>query len=283
LLSSSKGGILGALALGRQKMIGAIAGDIIGSVYEAHPIKTKDFSLFHPGCRFTDDTVLTVAVAQAILEHGDYLYWLQEMGCRYPNAGYGGSFIHWLRARDPQPYGSWGNGSAMRVSPVGFAFDTVDDVLREAARSAAVSHDHPEGIKGAQALALAVYLVRTSGDKELVRREVSDRFEYDLTRTVDEIRPSYRFDVSCQGSVPEAIVAFLDSDSYEDAIRNAVSLGGDSDTLACMAGGIAEAFYGPVPGHIQQRVRTMLPGDLSEITDRFEGLYGGRDADDASQ
>jgi ADP-ribosylglycohydrolase len=255
-------------------MIGAIAGDIIGSVYEAYPIKTKDFPLFHPQCRFTDDTVLTVAVAQAILADGDYRYWLQEIGRRYPNAGYGGSFIHWLLAGDPRPYGSWGNGSAMRVSPVGFAFDAVDAVLREAAGSAAVSHDHPEGIKGAQATALAVYLARTTGDKEFLRREVSDRFGYDLARTVDEIRPGYRFDVSCQGSVPEAIVAFLDSDSYEDAIRNAISLGGDSDTLACISGGIAEAFYGPVPDQIQQRVMAMLPHDLRVVMARFAGTYG---------
>lgn len=263
-------------------MIGAIAGDIIGSVYEAHPIKTKGFSLFQRRSRFTDDTVLTVAVAQAILEDGDYRHWLQEIGRRYPNAGYGGSFLHWLLAGDPRPYGSWGNGSAMRVSPVGFALNAVNDVLKEAARSAAVSHDHPEGIKGAQAAALAVYLARTTGDRQLVRREVSERFGYDLGRTVDEIRPDYRFDVSCQGSVPEAIVAFLDSESYEDAIRNAVSLGGDSDTLACIAGGIAEAFYGPVPASIEAQVMAMLPGDLREITARFNTLYGWRDGNDGN-
>lgn len=223
-------------------MIGAIAGDIIGSVYERHPIKTKGFPLFHPQCRFTDDTVLTIAVAKAILEDRNYLKAVWEMGRKYPHAGYGGSFIHWLRSTSPEPYNSWGNGSAMRVSPVGFAFDTVDTVLREAALTAEISHNHPEGVKGAQATALSVYLARTTRDKTLIRREVADRFGYDLDRTVDDIRPSYAFDISCQGTVPEGIIAFLESDSYEDAVRNAISLGGDSDTLACITGGIAEAY-----------------------------------------
>lgn len=206
-------------------MIGAIAGDIIGSVYEHNPIKTKDFPLFHGQCRFTDDTVLTIAIAKAILGDRNYLETVWEIGRRYPNAGYGGSFIHWLSSTAPKPYNSWGNGSAMRVSPVGFAFDTVDAVLREAARSAEISHSHPEGVKGAQATALSVYLARTTGDKALIKREVVDRFGYDLNRTVEDIRTSYEFDISCQGTVPEAIISFLDSESYEDAVRNAISLG----------------------------------------------------------
>jgi ADP-ribosylglycohydrolase len=250
-------------------MIGAIAGDIIGSVYEHRPIKTKDFPLFRPDCRFTDDSVLTIAVAKAIMEDGDYQKWMQVIGRKYPIVGYGGSFIGWLYSENPVPYNSWGNGSAMRVSPVGFAFNSVDEVLGEAARSAEVSHNHPEGIKGAQATALSIFLARTEKDKSLIREEVSSRFGYDLERTVDQIRPVYRFDISCQGTVPESIVAFLDSESYEDAVRNAVSLGGDSDTLACITGGIAEAFYGPVGESITENVERILPPDLWAVTREF--------------
>lgn len=260
-------------------MIGAIAGDIIGSVYEQDPIKTKDFALFHPQCRFTDDTVLTIGVAKALLEDRNYLKALWEIGGKYPHAGYGGSFIHWLGSPAPKPYSSWGNGSAMRVSPVGFAFDTVDAVLQEAARSAEISHNHPEGVKGAQATALSVYLARTTRDKTLVRREVVDRFGYDLDRTVEDIRPSYEFDISCQGTVPEAIIAFLDSNSYEDAVRNAISLGGDSDTLACITGGIAEAYYGPVAPPIRNKVQECLTDDLWQITVQFCRRYGLQKAD----
>ena len=250
-------------------MIGAIAGDIIGSVYEGYPIKTKDFPLFHPQCCFTDDSVLTIAVANAILDDKNYLKTVWETGRRYPHAGYGGTFIRWLHSNHPMPYNSWGNGSAMRVSPVGFAFDTVDSVLKEAAHTAEISHNHPEGIKGAQATALAVFLGRTTKDKDRIRAEISKRFGYDLQRTLDDIRPSYRFDVSCQKTVPEALIAFLESDSYEDAIRNAISLGGDSDTLACITGGIAQAFYGSVPSHIRQKVQDILPADLWRITETF--------------
>lgn len=258
-------------------MIGAIAGDIVGSVYEHTPIKSKDFPLFHPLCRFTDDTVLTVAVANAILTDGDYRKSVWEIGRQYPYAGYGGSFVRWLDEPDPQPYNSWGNGSAMRVSPVGFAFDSVDTVLEEAERSAEISHNHPEGIKGAQATALSIFLARTTADKSLVRIEIADRFGYDLDRTVDDIRPGYGFDVSCQGSVPEAIISFLDSDSYEDAIRNAVSLGGDSDTLACIAGGIAEAYYGPVDDPILEKVHEHLADDLWRIASGFHNKYWKRE------
>lgn len=254
-------------------MIGAIAGDIIGSVYEHYPIKTKDFPLFHPRCRFTDDSVLTIAVAKAILDDGDYLRAVWEIGRKYPHAGYGASFIHWLHSREPKPYNSWGNGSAMRVSPIGFAFDSVEAVLTEAARSAEISHDHPEGIKGAQATALAVFLARTFRNKDRIRVEVKTRFGYDLDRSVDGIRLNYSFDVSCQGTVPEAIIAFLDSESYEDAVRNAVSLGGDSDTLACITGGIAEAFYGPVPAGVFKKVRAGLTPDLWEVVEAFRRKY----------
>ena len=259
-------------------MIGAIAGDIIGSFYERYQIKTKDFPLFHPRCCFTDDSVLTVAVAKAILSDRNYLKAVWEIGRMYPDAGYGGSFIRWLRSNDPKPYNSWGNGSAMRVSPVGFAFDSEEVVLQEAERSAEISHNHPEGVKGAQATALAVFLARTTRNKSLIRKEVVDRFGYDLNRTVDDIRPFYGFDVSCQGTVPEAIISFLDSDSYEDAVRNAVSLGGDSDTLACISGGIAEAYYGPVSLRILNKVKECLPEDLWSIAERFCNKYGTEDS-----
>jgi len=250
-------------------MIGAIAGDIIGSVYEFNAIKTKDFPLFKPGCRFTDDSVLTIAVARAIMARGDYRRALWELGRAYPRAGYGGSFRNWLAAEDPQPYDSWGNGAAMRVSPVGFAFETIDDVLAQAALTAEVSHNHPEGIKGAQATALSIFLARTTGDKALIRTEITERFGYDLGRTLDEIRPTYAFDVSCMGTAPEAIIAFLESDSYEDAVRGAVSLGGDSDTLACITGGIAQAFYGSVPSEIRDAALEYLSDELRAIVEQF--------------
>jgi ADP-ribosylglycohydrolase len=254
-------------------MIGAIAGDIIGSVYEHYQIKTKDFPLFHPRCRFTDDTVLTVAVADAILTGRPYEGSVLEIGRRYPGAGYGGSFIGWLHSDHPRPYNSWGNGSAMRVSPVGYAFDTEDEVLDEAEKTAEISHNHPEGVKGAQATALAVFLARMGHTKEEIRDQIRQRFGYNIHLTVDDIRPAYYFDVSCQGTVPEAIIAFLDSTSYEDAVRNAISLGGDSDTLACITGGIAEAFYRDVPDSIRVKVRELLTPDLLEISEAFCEKY----------
>ena len=253
-------------------MIGAIAGDVIGSVYEYRQIKTKEFPLFDKRCCFTDDTVLTVAIADAILTGRSYKSCLKEIGCRYPHAGYGGSFIRWLQSDNPQPYNSWGNGSAMRASPVGFAFQSEKEVLRQAKMTAEVSHNHPEGIKGAQAAALAVFMARTGIGKEQIRARISEEFGYDLNRSVDDIRPNYAFDVSCQGTVPEAIVAFLDSESFEDAVRNAVSLGGDSDTLACITGGIADAYYG-VPGHIRNEVQNRLTPDLLNITMDFCRKY----------
>lgn len=250
-------------------MIGAIAGDIIGSVYEFAPLKSKEFPLFHPQCKFTDDSVLTIAIARSILEDGDYQRAILEIGRRYPDSGYGGRFIHWLASSDPQPYNSWGNGSAMRVSPVGFAFDDPEKVLLEAARSAEMSHDHPEGIKGAQATALSIFLARTTQDKDIIRKKITEKFHYDLNRSVDDIRPDYYFNESCQQTVPEAIISFLDSESYEDAIRNAVSLGGDSDTLACIAGGIAEAYYGLPNEDIISKVEEILTPELWDITEAF--------------
>ena len=254
-------------------MIGAIAGDIVGSVYEARPIKSKNFPLFDSRCTFTDDSVLTIAVAQAILSGRPYGDAVWEIGRRYPHAGYGGSFIRWLASENPQPYNSWGNGAAMRVSPVGFAFDTVEEVLEQARLTAVISHNHPEGIKGARATALAVFLARTEHNKEEIRQQISRRFGYDLQRSIGEIRPAYGFRISCQETVPEAIVAFLDSVSYEDALRNAISLGGDSDTLACITGGIAEAYYGEVPEPIRIKVQEILPVPLWRITEKFCGIY----------
>jgi len=255
-------------------MLGAIAGDIIGSVYEYSPIKTEDFPLFHEECRFTDDTVMTVAVADAILGDGDYGASMHALGRRYPRAGYGGDFIRWLQSNDPKPYYSWGNGAAMRVSPVGSAFDSEERVLTEAWRSAVVTHDHPEGIKGAQATALAVFLARTGAEKQAIRREIERRFGYNLKRTLADVRPGYRFDVSCQGTVPEAVIAFLESSDYEDAVRKAVSLGGDSDTLACITGGIAAAYYRKIPEYIVTRVRSLLPEEFLVIIDRFPSGSG---------
>lgn len=255
-------------------MIGAIAGDIIGSVYERYPIKTTDFPLFQPGCRFTDDSVLTVAVAYAIIEQVDYATALKTFGRKYPRAGYGGAFIEWLSAPVSRPYNSWGNGAAMRVSPVGFAFPDEERVLSEAQRSAEVSHNHPEGIKGAQATALAVFLARHGESKETIRRRISRDFGYNLERTVAEIRPHYHFDVSCQGTVPEAIIAFLDAEDYVEAIRNAISLGGDSDTLACITGGIAQAFYQEIPDNILTAVHGLLPDEFLTVIKTFNDTYG---------
>jgi ADP-ribosylglycohydrolase len=215
-------------------------------------------------------------VADAILTGRPYEQSVREFGRRYPDAGYGGSFIGWLHADHPQPYNSWGNGAAMRVSPVGFAFNSETEVLSEAAKTAVISHNHPEGVKGAQATALSVYLARLGHPKEEIREQIGQRFGYNLHRTVKAIRPSYAFDISCQGTVPQAIIAFLDSRSYEDAVRNAISLGGDSDTLACITGAIAEAFYGDVPEGIRLKVQGLLPADLLRITEAFCRKYPTR-------
>jgi ADP-ribosylglycohydrolase len=256
-------------------VLGAIAGDIIGSVYERHPIKTTDFPLFQERSRFTDDTVMTVAAAHALLTGTDFGAAFKAFGRRYPNAGYGTTFIDWLGRADSRPYGSWGNGAAMRVTPIGLAHDHEADVLESARRSAVVSHDHPEGIKGAQATALAVFMARRGQGKDAIRHEIARRFGYNLQRKVDEVRPGYHFDVSCQGTVPEALIAFFDSHDYESAVRLAISLGGDSDTLACIAGGIAHAHYGHIPPAIAAETRARLPADLLSVVDEFEASFGG--------
>ncbi len=255
-------------------MLGAIAGDVIGSVYEARPIKTTSFPLFERGSTFTDDTVLTVAIAAAVLEGTDYASALRRFGRRYPAVGYGGQFYNWVFRTATGPYNGHGNGCAMRVSPVGHAFDSVDEVLDEAEKSAAVTHNHPDGVKGAQATALAVFLARTGEDKDAIRRDVAALFDYDLDRKLDDIRETYAFDASCRGSVPESLIAFLESNDYEDAVRKAISLGGDADTMAAIAGGVAEAYYGEVPEKISWRVRQGLPDDLLSVVDEFSDRYG---------
>lgn len=254
-------------------MIGAIAGDIIGSAYEFYSVKSADFKLFTPESRFTDDTVLTVAVADCILNGKKYAETLKQYGRCYPNIGYGNTFASWLDSGRLAPYSSFGNGSAMRVSPVGFAFTTLNSVLEEARKSAEVTHDHPEGIKGAQAVASAIYLAREGYSKDAIRDYVEENFEYDLHRTLDEIRPDYDFNETCQGSVPESIIAFMESTDYEDAVRKAISLGGDSDTQACIAGGIAQAYYKKIPKRIIKQVRSILNQNLLVVVDEFNEKY----------
>jgi len=250
-------------------MLGAIAGDIIGSVYEWDRIKTKVFPLFDPKCTFTDDSVLTVALAAAILGNADYGVLMKDYYHKYPNKGYGGSFHKWASSRGNQPYNSWGNGAAMRISPVGFAFNSLEEVLEKAKEYTEITHNHPEGIKGAQATAAAIFLARTGKPKDEIKEYVETTFGYDLSKALDEIRPSYHFDESCQRTVPQAIRSFLESEDYEDTIRNAISLGGDSDTLACIAAGIAHAFYGGVTPFIARKVYEILDDHLGSITREF--------------
>jgi len=282
-------------------MFGAIIGDIIGSVYERHNIKTKNFPLFREDCHFTDDTVMTCAVAEAVMNGGrrdDFIDAMKKYGRMYPNAGYGRKFSEWLTSEDRSPYRSFGNGSAMRVSPCGWYMDCGfmartgcwptrgSDMAR---LSAEVTHNHPEGIRGAMAVADAIFLSRyyfggwcgdyedpISNDPAECKRRVRDYIEgkygYDLSKTLDEIRPGYRFDSSCQGSVPQAIIAFLESTDYEDAVRNAISLGGDSDTIAAIAGSIAEAAYG-IPKEIKRMAFTYLDEPLQEVLMRWREKY----------
>ena len=261
-------------------MYGAILGDIIGSPYEFdRGRKTKDFPLFSRYSEFTDDTVMTIAVADAFLpvqpEMDDdtirqrVVMKMQKYGCLYPHAGYGSRFRHWLRDRHPQPYNSWGNGSAMRVSSVGWLYKDLETVRRMARLSAEVTHNHPEGIKGAEATASAIFLARTGSTKAEIKAYIEKNFHYDLSRTCDEIRPDYYHVESCQETVPEAITAFLEGQSFEDVIRTAVSLGGDCDTLTCIAGSMAEAFYG-APEELKAECRKRLPEDLWEVLQRFD-------------
>ncbi|MDW7650836.1 MAG: ADP-ribosylglycohydrolase family protein [Bacillota bacterium] len=254
-------------------MLGAIVGDIIGSVYEFENYKAQDFPLFNPQSRFTDDSVLTVATAAALLAERGFRETYQDYFHRYPEAGYGGRFYQWAKNREREPYGSFGNGSAMRVSPVGFACRSLTDVLRVAKECASVSHNHPEGIKGAQAVAAVIFLARAGGGKDEIAQYITQAFGYDLSVPLANVRPWYTFDVSCRGSVPYAIRAFLESDGFESAVRLAVSIGGDSDTLACMAGAMAESFDGEVPWELTKEALLRLPADLAAVIRDFYSRY----------
>ncbi|MCD8329963.1 MAG: ADP-ribosylglycohydrolase family protein [Lachnospiraceae bacterium] len=277
-------------------MLGAIIGDIVGSVYELNNIKTKDFPLFREDCFFTDDTVLTCAVADAIMkggERGQFIDSLKKYGRMYPEAGYSQTTRAWILSESREPYHSCGNGAAMRVSPCGWMMDcglaartgSWSKVLEWAERSAEVSHDHPEGIKGAKATAEAIFLCRfyfggfhMDGEmpidddpaecKKRLREHIEEEYGYDLSRTLDEIRPTYQLDATCQNTVPEALIAFLESTDFEDAIRNAISLGGDSDTLAAITGSIAEAAYG-IPAWIKEKAISYLDEPLCDVLRRW--------------
>jgi ADP-ribosylglycohydrolase len=247
-------------------MLGAIAGDMIGSRFEQASIKRKDFTLFNRQSVFTDDTVHTIALADSLLHKIPYQEKLLEYFQHYPNVGYGSRFRRWARSPKPEPYDSYGNGSAMRVSPIAWYYDTLDEVLEEAQHSAEITHNHSEGIRGAKAVSSAIFLARKGSDKARIRDYIQDSFAYDLSGSIDEVRPDYNIDVTCQGSVPYAIIAFLESTDFEDAVRNAVSLGGDSDTQACIAGSLAEAYYGEVPLPIARET-------LSRLDERLRGIY----------
>lgn len=255
-------------------MFGAMAGDVIGSVFEWNKTKEVDFELFSKATNFTDDSVLTAATAFAITNEFDYGKTYKRFGQDYPDRGYGRRFKEWLKEDKNEPYDSWGNGSAMRVSPIGYAFNTEEEVLTQAKLSAECTHNHEEGVKGARATALAIFMARTGSSKEEIRTKISGMFNYDLDRTVDEIRPNYQFETSCQHTVPEAIIAFLDSTDFENAIRLAISFGGDADTLACITGGISEAFYRDLPKHIIEQVWDKLPTQFKAIIKRFYADYG---------
>ena len=261
-------------------MIGALLGDMIGSVYEFdRGGKTKDFPLFQPDSQFTDDSVMTIAVAEALLNVSaeteeetvkkEVVRQMRSWGRRYPDAGYGARFSWWLMTPDPKPYGSWGNGSAMRTSAAGWLYDTMEDTVRMARLAAEVTHDHPEGLKGAMAVSAAICLARKGSSKQEIRDHITDAYGYDLSRTCDEIRPGYHHVESCQETVPEAVTAFLEGNDFEDVIRTAVSLGGDCDTLTCIAGSIAEAYYG-VPEWLKEECLKRITPEMKDVLMRFE-------------
>ena len=260
-------------------MYGAILGDIVGSPYEFEPINTTDFPLLSDDSMFTDDSVMTIAVADVLLGAGKtpdekavkkaLIKSFKKWGAKYPFAGYGGQFHHWLFSDMTEPYYSYGNGSAMRVSAAGWLYDTMEMTRKAARWTAEITHNHPFGIDGAEATAAAIFMARNGKSKQEIKDYIKEEFGYNLDRTCDQIRPGYGFDETCQGTVPEAIVAFLDSRDYEDAIRLAVSLGGDADTLACITGGIAEAFYGMSPKLIQACRDSLMP-DMLDVLDRFD-------------
>lgn len=253
-------------------MLGAICGDIIGSVFEFNNYKAKDFELFNINSTFTDDTVLTAAVADGLLNNKTYASCVRNYFRLYPDAGFSPKFSQWANSNQQIGYGSFGNGSAMRISPIGWAFETLEEVLEQAEAAAIITHSHPEGIKGAQVVAGVIFIARNGGTK-LEIREFVEKFDYDLNFTLSEIRESYQFDTTCQGSVPQALVAFLESTNFEDAVRNAVSIGGDSDTLASIAGGIAEAYYREIPNHIKDRCLDILDERIKNIYSSFAAKF----------
>lgn len=254
-------------------MLGAITGDIIGSTYEFKNARKYDFDPFPAGSFFTDDSVLTIAIADALLNGKEYGETLRKYARKYPGRGYGLLFGKWIYMSNPEPYNSFGNGSAMRVSAIGWSFDSVEETLEEAEKSAAITHNHPEGIKGAQAVAAAIFMARRGHDKKDIKEFIETHFNYNLKRTLDEIRPFYNFDETCQKTVPEAITCFLESENFEDAVRKAVWLGGDSDTLACITGGIAEAFYNEIPAEWIEKSCSILDRDLNDVTERFRKTF----------
>lgn len=254
-------------------IIGAIAGDIIGSIYEFNNTKDINFELFPARSKFTDDTVLSIAIADCIINDKDFAETVWNYGRKYRGRGYGGKFKQWLKNENPQPYGSYGNGSAMRVSAIGFAYKNIETVLEKAKETAEITHNHKEGVKGAQAIASAIFLAKNNKTKQEIRKFITEKFEYNLDFTIDSIRPFYKFDVTCKGSVPQAINAFLESNDYENAIRLAISIGGDSDTIACMTGGIASAFYKEIPDKILKFAENKLPNGFIEILNEFDKRY----------
>ena len=262
-------------------LMGAILGDIAGSIYEFDPHKSTDINLQDKRMDYTDDTIMTIAVADWILNDKRHtmnglVERMQQWGRRYPHpmGAYGNMFSQWLRSDNPMPYNSWGNGSAMRVSAVGFAFDTLEETMNVAKKCAEVTHDHPEGIKGAQATAVAIFMARTGSPKEVIRRYITDTFGYNLDRSCDDIRPTYGFDGSCQGTVPESIIAFLDSKEYEDALRLCISLGGDADTMGAITGAIAGAYYNKMPYALYEFGMEKLPKDIQNVVGLFNSKYG---------
>ena len=262
-------------------MIGSIIGDIVGSIYEFHNIKTKDFEFFNSRGSYTDDSILTLATADWILNGGDIAHYYSRYAIDYPlpMGGYGSMFMEWVDCtrwdKKFYPYNSCGNGSAMRVGPVGWAYDNEKEVLAKAKESAECTHNHPEGIKGAQATALCIFMARNGASKEDIRQEIEKTFQYNLHFTCDEIRPIYRWGATCQDSVPQAIVSFLDGNDFEDSIKNAISIGGDSDTIGCITGSIAEAFFG-VPVELRERAMSYLPKGFKAVISEFENKYGYR-------
>lgn len=250
-------------------VLGAICGDIIGSEYEWDSTKDYDFEMFFRDATFTDDTVCTIAIADALTSGQGCAESLKDWCRKYPNAGYGGTFRRWLRSETLEPYNSWGNGSAMRVSPAGVLGNSVEEVLELARQSAEVTHNHPEGIKGAQAIALAIFLALEGKSKNEIKTEIENRFGYNLDRKYEDIQPGYRFDVSCQGSVPESIICFLESEDYESTIRKAIAMGGDSDTMAAIAGGIGAAYYGSIPEAILKHCLPRIPEKMMGVINRL--------------